>query len=219
MFRLAIILLGFALKTKTLIMKNKIAHLLFKTKGVVNFDTQNYIEVQPGITSPMIVNIKTTLKEAKTRQKLARELAKKVDPNSICVCGIESGGSYYAAVVADILQKPLILFRKEPKPYGIGGHFVGHLPEKESGLITMVDDVLAGGMISTKKNKALSKKSYRSELVVIYSYLPKMVGPMANIKISSLVDINSLCETGLKIGKFNENDVKIIKKECVWFNK
>ena len=83
----------------------------------------------------------------------------------------------------------------------------------------MVDDVLAGGIISTKNNKALNEKNYQSELVVIYSYLPKMVGPMTSIKISSLVDINSLCETGLKLGKFNENDVKIIKKECVWSNK
>ena len=200
-------------------MKNKMAHLLFKTKGVINFDTQNYIEVQPGIMSPMIVNIKATLKDVKVRGRLARELAKKVDPNSICICGIESGGSYYAAAVADILQKPLILFRKEPKPYGVGGYFVGHLPEKKNGLITMVDDVLAGGIISTKNNKALNEKNYQSELVVIYSYLPKMVGPMTSIKISSLVDINSLCETGLKLGKFNENDVKIIKKECVWSNK
>ena len=200
-------------------MENKIAHLLFKTKGVVNFDTQDYIEVQPGIMSPVIINIKATLKNVSVRQRLARELAKRVDPSSICICGIESGGSYYAAAVADILQKPLVLFRKELKPYGIGGYFVGHLPEKKGGLITMIDDILAGGMISTKNNKALSQEGYRSEIVVVYSYLPKMVGPMNKISVSSLVDINSLCEMGLELDRFNENDVKIIKEQCVWSNK
>lgn len=200
-------------------MKNKIAHLLFKTKGVVNIDTNKYIEVQPGIMSPMIINIKETLKNTDVRRRLAEELAKRVNSQSVCVCGIESGGSYYAAAVADILQKSLVLFRKEPKPYGIGGHFVGLLPEEKGGLVTMIDDVLAGGMISTKNNKTLSENGYRSELVVIYSYLPKMIGPMAKVKVSALVDTNSLCETGLELNRFNKNDVKMIKKKCVWSNK
>lgn len=96
---------------------------------------------------------------------------------------------------------------------------IGFLPKIKGRLITMIDDVLAGGMISTANNKALSKQGYRSELVVIFSYLPKLVGPMAKIRISSLTDINALCETGLELRTFNKNDVKIIKKECVWSNK
>ncbi|MBU4204634.1 hypothetical protein KKE19_02895 [Patescibacteria group bacterium] len=199
-------------------MKYEIARLLFKTKEVVILDTQNYIEVQPGIMSPMIVNIKATLRDLKVRRRLANELTKRVNPESICICGIESGGSYYAAVVADILKKPLVLFRKEDKSYGVGDRFVGFLP-KTKGLITMIDDILAGGMISTSNNRALSKQGYRSELVVIFSYLPKLVELMAKVRISSLTDINALCETGLKLGTFNKNDVKIIKKECVWSNK
>ena len=82
-----------------------------------------------------------------------------------------------------------------------------------------LDDVLAGGMISTANNKDLSKQGYRSELVVVYSYLPKLTGPMAKVRISSLTDINALCETGLKLEVFNKNNVKIIKKECIWSNK
>jgi orotate phosphoribosyltransferase len=200
-------------------MKYEIARLLFKTKEVVILDTKNYIEVQPGIMSPMIINIKNTLKDLEVRRRLAGELAKRVSPESICICGIESGGSYYAAAVADILKKPLILYRKEPKTYGIGGHFVGSLPKIKGGLVTMIDDILAGGMISTVNNKALSRQGYRSELVVIFSYLPKLVGPMARVRISPLTDINALCETGLESKVFNKNDVKIIRKECIWSNK
>lgn len=199
-------------------MKYEITRLLFNTEGVVNLDTKKYIEVQPGIMSPIIINVKATLKNIKVRQKLAEELAKKVNSKSIGICGIESGGNYYAAAVADILRKPLIFFRKESKKYGIGNRFVGSLPEEKSGMVTMIDDILAGGLISTANNKFLSEQGYASELVVIYSYLPKVVGPMAAVKVATLSDINSLCETGLKIGRFSENDVKIIKRECVWSN-
>ena len=74
-------------------------------------------------------------------------------------------------------------------------------------------------LISTATNKALSRQGYRSELVIIFSYLPKLVGPMGRVRISPLTDINALCETGLELEVFNKNDVKIIKKECVWSNK
>lgn len=38
---------------------------------------------------------------------------------------------------------------------------------------------------------------------------------MGRIRVEALADINSLCETGLKIRKFNKNDVRIIKKERI----
>ena len=69
------------------------------------------------------------------------------------------------------------------------------------------------------KNKKNRKKGYRSELIVIYSYLPKMVGPMAKIKVSALSDINTLCKVGLKNLFFTQKDVDLIKKECVYSNK
>jgi len=200
-------------------MNKKLTRLLFDTRGVVNLDTKKYIEVQPGIMSPLIVNIKATLRNGRVRRQLAHELAKRVSPETTCICGLESGGSYYAATVADILGKPLVLYRKQPKAYGFGGYFVGFLPELKGGLVTMVDDVLAGGMISTSANKALSEEGYASELVVVYSYLPKMVGPMAKVRVAALTDINSLCETGLQLGVLKQDEVDIIKRECVWSNK
>lgn len=200
-------------------MKNGIERLLFRIKGVVNFDAKKYIEVQPGIMSPLFINIKSTLSSFEARHKIAREIAKKVNPISICVCGIESGGSYYASAVADILKKPLVLFRKKEKEYGTYGRFVGTIPKIKNGLVTMVDDILAGGVISTANNKALTDFGYRSELIAIYSYLPKMIGSMSRIKISALANINDLCAVGQKLKFFRKSDVELIKKECVYSNK
>lgn len=198
-------------------MKNEIERLLFSTKGVVNFNPESYIEVQPGIMSPLIVNIKATLGVFPVRRRLVKAIAERVSLKSICICGIESGGSYYASAVADVLRKPLVLFRKKEKGYGFGGRFVGTVPPK-GGLVTMVDDVLAGGMISTATNKALTENGYRSELVVIYSYLPKLTGPLSKVRIAELANIEGLCETGLAKGDFTKDDVGIIRRECVWSN-
>jgi len=103
----------------------KVGSLLFETPGVVNYNSSDYIEVQPGVMTPLIINIKSTLAYFNVRVKITKELIKQVSLESVCICGVESGGSYYASAVADMLKKPLVLFRKENKGYGIGQRFVG----------------------------------------------------------------------------------------------
>ena len=199
-------------------MINEFENILIKTDGVVNYDLKKYIEVQPGIFSHFFVNVKATLADSRIRHRLAEALARRVNRKSVCICGIESGGSYYAAAVADLLQKPLVLFRKESKKYGIGQRFVGNLPSAGRGLVTMIDDVIAGGMISTANNKELAALGFSSELLVVFSFLPQLVGPMSAIRISALSNVNGLCLVGRELGLFKESDVTLIKKERVWSN-
>lgn len=199
--------------------KYTIENLLFDTPGVVNYDTENYVEVQPGVMTPFVVNIKNTLKDFKVRHKLAKELAKLVSPKSICICGIESGGSYYASAVADMLRKPLILFRKKGKEYGFGSRFVGTLPRIKGGLVTVIDDVIGEGKISIANVEELNKEGYKAEVCAIFSYLPEMKEFMYKIRIVQFSNINTLCLAGLKRGYFTKNDVKLIKKECSYSSK
>lgn len=195
-------------------MKNRIEYLLFKTVGTVIFNSKNYIEVHPGATQPLLINIKNTLGEYKVRHEIAKELSKRVNAKSICICGIESGGSYYASAVADILKIPLILFRTKEKNYGIGGVFVGNIPKIKGGLITIIEDVIGSGKTSTLNHNALTILGYKTELIAVYSFLPKLTGPLSKVKISVLSNINELCEVGEKLKIFNKNDVELIKKEC-----
>ncbi|MDP2864160.1 MAG: phosphoribosyltransferase family protein [bacterium] len=199
--------------------KHSIENLLFDTTGVIHYDTKKYIEVQPGVMTPLVVNIKATFKDFKVRSKIAKELAKQVSPESICICGIESGGSYYASIVADLLKKPLVLFRKKSKQYGLGQRFVGEFPSVKNGLITIIDDVMGEGKISTANAEELMQLGYRVEICSIYSYLPEMKEFISKIKIASLSDINSLCQAGLERCFFSEDDVKLIKKECFYSSK
>lgn len=199
--------------------KHLIENLLFDTSGVIHYNVDKYIEVQPGIMTPLVVNIKATFKDFKVRSKIAKELAKKVNPKSICICGIESGGSYYASVIADLLRKPFVLFRKENKKYGLKERFVGELPFKKDGLVTIIDDVIGEGKISTANTKELMQLDYRVEICSIYSYLPEMKDFMKKIRIAYLSDINTLCQVGFKKNIFSKEDIKLIKKECSYSSK
>lgn len=193
---------------------SKIEYLLFDIPGVVVYDSKNYIEVQPGVMTPLVINTKGTLNNFDVRLKIAKELAKTVSQESICICGIESGANYYASAIADLLKKPLIFFRKESKRYGLGKRFVGELPDIKGGLVTIIDDIIGEGKISTANAEALMGLGYKVEVCAIFSYLPKMKEFMSKIRIASLSDINGLCKIGKKKKHFTKDDVYLIKKEC-----
>ena len=172
------------------------------------------MEVHPGVMTPLLINIKNTLSNYEVRHKIAKELSKRTSAKTICICGVESGGSYYASAVADILKIPLVLFRTKEKNYGIGGMFVGNIPKVKNGLIAIVEDVIGSGKMSALTHNALVSLGYKTELIAVYSFLPKLVGPLSKIKVSALSDINKLCEVGEKLKSFNKNDIELIKKEC-----
>ncbi|MDP3093590.1 MAG: hypothetical protein Q8N16_02390 [bacterium] len=199
--------------------KVKTEDLLLKTPDVVNYSTKNYIEVQPGVMTPLVVNIKSTTKDFKVRRYLAEQLASLVSPESVCICGIESGANYYAAVVADILRKPLIFFRKESKEYGLGHRFVGSLPDAKGSLVTVIDDVIGEGKISTANVEELQAAGYNAEVCAIFSYLPQMKEFMTKLRIVYLSDLDGLCQAGLEKGIFNHKDVELIKRECAYSSK
>lgn len=198
---------------------NLIEKLIFTTPGFLYFNSKNYIEVQVGVFSPLVINVKATFKSYNVRSKIVEQLVKQVSPSSICICGIESGGSYYASAVSDILEKPLVLFRKREKRYGVGQRFVGELPFIKNSLVTIIDDVIGEGKISTLNTEILLKLGYQVEICTLFSYLPKMKEIMSQVKISSLTDINKLCQFGVKKSFFNLQDVELIKKECTYSSK
>ena len=92
----------------------QVLKLIFNTPGVVNVHTRNDIEVQPGVFSNIYINMKTVFYYPDIRVKFANLLSSIVSGTQV-ICGIESGGSYYASAVTDIIKVPLIYYRKKRK--------------------------------------------------------------------------------------------------------
>lgn len=188
--------------------KNKLSIIkqLFETKDIINYSPESKIEVTPSFFSPIFINIKQTISNPKLRQKIIKELVKMINPTCDYICGIESGGSYFASSIAEILNKPLILLRKETKKYGDQKRIIGKTPPSNSHLI-LIDDVLAKGLTLANATWYLKNLSYQIESVNVFSYgFDSYFGNHLKINIKSYINFNNLLSFGLKHKQFTKTD-------------
>lgn len=145
--------------------------LLFSNPNIVKYSKENLVEVKPGIYAPIFVNLKQTLSEYNIRYTLGKKLAGIIDDGVDFICGMESGGTYYASVVADVLFKPLILFRKKNKECGNHDRIVGNLPPNGS-KIAIIDDVIATGLAVSDAISYFQSIHCKVEVFSVFNYSP-----------------------------------------------
>ncbi len=143
--------------------------LLLNTPGVVRFLLDSPFEVKPGVFLPMFMNFKETWAMPMERKLLAQELAARVGDEFTWVVGLESGGSYFASTVANLLGLPVSLIRKTDKGYGEGNFVVGEKPPKGA-KIALVDDAYATGQSAAKAVTWFRSEGCESNLFTIFSY-------------------------------------------------
>ena len=69
-------------KQKISLRNRKIGSLFFEIPGVINYNSQDYVEVQPGVMTPLVINIKSTLSYFNIRAKFAKELVKQANDDT-----------------------------------------------------------------------------------------------------------------------------------------
>ncbi|SRR3989344_3217420 len=192
-------------------MNNEVIKLFYSTPGVVNVSNKKDFEVQPGVFNSVYINLKTPLFYPKLRKRLARLLSKYIGRDVKYVCGIESGGSYYASAVADIKDKKILLFRKERKQYNIKNHFVGNLPEKGDSIV-VIDDVIDSGNTISKPVSQLKEIGCKVRAVILFSYWwNKQISRNLDIDITVLSNIEELIEYGLFLKRMSPHNAQIIR--------
>jgi orotate phosphoribosyltransferase len=101
------------------------------------------------------------------------------------ICGIESGGSYYASSLADLMSCKLILFRSKAKIYGNKMQVVGEIPGPGKKIL-LVDDVLATGKTIAKVNEFFKALDVKVIVCCVFSYgYEKMISKKIGVKIIS----------------------------------
>jgi orotate phosphoribosyltransferase len=191
--------------------KNKVIEIFFATPNVVNVSNKDDFEPQPGVFASIYINLKTPLSYPKVRNKLALFVSQHIKDNADYICGIESGGSYYAAAVADILYKKIILFRKGRKKYNIKNHFVGNLPQKDDKVI-IVDDVISSGNTISKAVYQLQNIGCKVKVITLFSYCwDQQIAKNLNIKIITLSNAEELIEYGLAKKRLSTYNAQIIR--------
>jgi len=190
---------------------NEIIKLFYATPGVVNLSDKDDFEPQPGVFASVYINLKTPLNYPKFRKKLARLLSGYIGNDVKYICGIESGGSYYASAVADLKDKKILLFRKDRKQYNIKNNFVGNLPEKGDSVV-IVDDVISSGNTISRAVSQLKKMGCKVKTVALFSYCwDKQIANNLGIDIKVLSNAEELIEYGLFLKRMTSHNVQIIR--------
>jgi orotate phosphoribosyltransferase len=175
-----------------------IEELLINSPGVFNYDKNNYFEVRPGRVSPLLINIKNILSNIKLRKIITKKLLKKIRSDTDCVCGIESGGTYFASIAAFQLNQPLILYRKKAKTYAEKGRFVGALPANMNN-VAVVDDVIASGSTIEPVIDNLKSMGCNIHVYTVFSYgNDAQIIKNLLVELSSITNINNLLPILLK---------------------
>ncbi len=190
---------------------------LLGTPGVVNYSRHKSVEVKPGVFSPIYINLKNTLPSYEVRHFFVRKMSEIIGDEPDYICGIESGGTYYAAAVADTLIRPVILYRKERKGYNDKRMLVGMTPTKGS-VVAVIDDVFATGATVSGVVCFFRSIGCTVRLYSIFSYgFEKEIGKKLGVEAHSMANCKDLCKVALQEKIFTKNDVKCIAKHVLTY--
>jgi len=196
------------------VLRDDIISMILGSEGVVRFDSDHLIEVKPGRKSPIHVNFKNTLDDVILREKIADALAYKMHTHSIdYVCGVESGGSYFASRCSDTLGVSLALYRKEFKEYADKGRLVGSEP-KPGINVAILDDTLVTGKTIEPVVAHMKQFTDSVNVYCILSYgLEKYIKNWLQVlKISPVFGMIDLISSGIQTGHFDKEAEAYVNK-------
>ncbi len=129
------------------------------------------------------------------------------------IAGVATAGIPQAALVADVLDLPLIYVRPKPKEHGMGNQIEGKASKGQK--VVLVEDLVSTGGSSLKAAKALQDAGLKVVgMVAIFTYgfeTAEKNFADAGIKLVCLSDYHHLIQEALKAGKINEEQLVLLK--------
>lgn len=184
---------------------------LLAAPGVVNFLVNDPIEIKPGIFSPIYINIKATLGNPRLRTAVSDRLASIIGSNYDFVCGIESGGTYYASAVADRLSLPVCYLRHTNKTYGDKKRLVGNI-DGSGRRGAIIDDVFATGLTTSQTKEHFDYFDRQIDAFAVFSYgYDEQIGQHLGIAARSIASFDTLCSLAHRQGRIGLCDLNVLR--------
>lgn len=99
-----------------------------------------------GIKAPIYTDNRKIVSYPRMRSLVAKQLAELIKeqfPNATVIAGVATAGIPHAALVANLLELPMIYVRPKPKDHGTSQQIEGELPENAE--VVMIDDLISTG--------------------------------------------------------------------------
>ncbi|WP_261807155.1 orotate phosphoribosyltransferase [Lapidilactobacillus luobeiensis] len=197
-------------------MAHQIAADLLHIKAVTLSPQQPFTWAS-GLKSPIYTDNRLTISYPAIRQRIAQGLATTIQqlyPQVDVIAGTATAGIPHAAIVASLLDLPLIYIRSQPKDHGQGRQIEGHLASNSK--VVVIDDLISTGGSVLQAVQATQREGAQVLGVVgIFSYqLP--VGQAnfvsADLPCTTLTNYTSLIETAVAQGYISAQDREILQQ-------
>lgn len=197
-------------------MKQEIAKDLLDIQAVLLQPNQPFTWAS-GIKSPIYCDNRLTLSYPNVRRHIEQQLAhliKEKFPEVACIAGTATAGIPHAALVADIMDLPMIYIRSSAKDHGRQNQIEGQLTEGEK--IVVLDDLIStGGSVLDAVTAAREVGAEVLGVISIFTYeLSASFNNFrqANVSFYSLTDFSTLIEVAEREGYIHHADVEKLKR-------
>ena len=135
-------------------------------------------------------------------------------PEADVIAGVATAGIPQAALIADVLNMPLIYVRSKPKDHGLENLIEGEM--KEGAKVVVIEDLISTGCSSLKAVEAIRKAGGDVVgMVASYTYgfpVAAQAFSDANVKLVTLTDYDHVVAEALATGYIQESDIELLNE-------
>lgn len=135
-------------------------------------------------------------------------------PEADVIAGVATAGIPQAALIADVLNMPLIYVRSKPKDHGLENLIEGEM--KEGAKVVVIEDLISTGGSSLKAVEAIRKAGGDVVgMVASYTYgfpVAAQAFSDANVKLVTLTDYDHVVAEALATGYIQESDTELLNE-------
>jgi orotate phosphoribosyltransferase len=170
-----------------------------------------------GLKSPIYCDNRVTMSYPEVRRAIAQGLAAKIKeefPNVEVIAGTATAGIPHAALVAEILDLPMVYIRSKAKDHGRGNQIEGRITKGQK-MVVIEDLISTGGSVLEAAAAAKREGADVLGVAAIFTYelaKGKKNFEEANTPLVTLTNYSTLIESALQENYINQEQLELLKK-------